>query len=376
VSAGARGADVVVVGGGVVGCAAAYTLAREGLEVTLLERDALAAHASGAAAGMLSPLGESAGLGPFLRYGLASLAMFEDLVPELRERSGVDAEYVPSGVLHAALDDADEAHLRAKATALAAHGLEWLDAEAAHKAQPGLAPDLRGALWSAREGHVRSPLLTRAFAGAATQLGARIETGVAVDGLLREGGRVLGVRTGAGEVRAESVVLCTGAWAPACAGWLDGALTLPIEPVRGQILALDAPRPPLRSMVVGGGVYVVPRRDGSVVVGATEERVGFDCRVTAAGLAQLLDAAPRAVPALATCTFRYGWAGLRPATPDGLPLIGPVPGHEGLFVATGHFRNGVLLAPITGRLVADLVTGKGLPEDAAAFLPERFCRPS
>jgi glycine oxidase len=164
-------------------------------------------------------------------------------------------------------------------------------------------------------------------------------------------------------------VLCAGAWTP---GLLGAESRLPIEPVRGQILSLDGPRPALRSMLVGHGLYFVPRRDGSLVVGATEERVGFDCRVTAEGLARLLAGAPRVLPVLADCAFRSAWAGLRPATPDRLPAVGPVPGARGLLLAAGHHRNGVLLAPITARLVTDCALGKELPADAAPLSPERF----
>jgi glycine oxidase len=183
---------------------------------------------------------------------------------------------------------------------------------------------------------------------------------------------VTGVSTAAGPREAGCVVLCTGAWLPECAAWLGARFALPIEPVRGQILALDAPEPPLRTVIVGGGVYLVPKRDGSVVVGATQERVGFDCRVTAQGVAELLTAAPALVPALANATFRNAWAGLRPATPDQLPLVGTLPNVEGLVVAAGHFRNGVLLAPLTAQIVAALVQGKPLPDDAASLRPERF----
>jgi glycine oxidase len=145
-----------------------------------------------------------------------------------------------------------------------------------------------------------------------------------------------------------------------------------VEPVRGQILSLEAPRPPLRAIVWGEGAYLVPKANGSIVVGATEERVGFDCRTTTAGIAALLREAPRLVPALADCSFRDAWAGLRPDTPDHLPLIGPAPGVEGLYLAAGHFRNGVLLSPITGRLVADAILGRELPAAAHAFSPERL----
>ncbi len=367
-----RHSDVIVVGGGVIGSAVAYFLAREGASVLLLERDEVASHASGAAAGMLAPIGESESVGPLLRWGLRSLALFPELTAELRERSGVDPEYVPSGILRVTRSARDARRLRSLAESLPTAKLAWLEPAQARAMGPQLAPDLVGALWSPDEGHVRSPLMTRAYAGAAARLGARIETGAPVLELLREGRQVVGARTAAADHAAGQVVLCMGAWAPAGGAWLDGGCALPIVPVRGQILSLDAPSPSFSPIVWGPGAYLVPKRDGSLVVGATEERVGFDCRVTVAGATALLRAASRLIPSLAGCSLRGFWAGLRPDTPDHLPAIGPVPGVEGLFVAVGHYRNGVLLSPITGRLVADAIAGKGLPEEARAFDPQRF----
>jgi glycine oxidase len=370
----ARGFDVVVVGGGAVGASVAYHLAREGREVVVLERDDVAAHASGAAAGMLAPIGESADGGPFLRAGLASLALLRACAAELRERSGVDPELEDSGVLRVACDEAEAARLRARQAALAGLDLDlaWLDAREARALEPALAPDLAGALWSPREAHVRSPLLARAFARAAEQHGAAIERGSAVTELVREGDRVRGVRTRAGALACDDVVVCAGAWTRSLAAASALAFEPPIEPVRGQVLSIDAPVPAFRAIVWGESAYLVPKRDGSVVVGATEERVGFDCRVTADAVALLSAAGPRLVPALGASRVRGAWAGLRPGTPDHLPLIGAWPGLSGLWIAAGHHRNGVLLAPITGRWIADAILGKALPPEAAAFAPERF----
>ncbi len=369
--------DVVIVGGGVIGCAVAYRLAREGVAVTLLERGEIAGEASGAAAGMLTPVAEATGPGPLLRFGLRSRAAFPALVAELIERSGIDPELEPSGSLRVAADAGEEAQLRERAVRFAGQGLRWLTSDELRLAEPAAAPHLRGALLDPADAHVRPPLMARALAGAAAQQGARVETGTPVTGLRREGGaggegaRVVGVETPGGVVHAGPVVLCAGSWCREVAAWLGAAAFAPVAPVRGQLVLLSAPpRARLRPIVWGRGAYVVPKRDGSVAVGATEERVGFDRRVTAAAVASLLHEAAGLVPALADAAFLGAFAGLRPETPDHLPLIGPVPGAPGLALAAGHFRSGVLLAPATAELVADALLGKGWAEPA--FLPERF----
>ncbi len=366
--------DVLVVGGGVIGSAVAWSLARRGAQVTLVERDEIAAHASGAAAGMLSPIVEGEPGSAFRLWALRALERFPALCAEVEESSGVDPEWVPSGLLRVALDAAEAERLRARAAAESANEVGWLAPDEACAAAPGLSPTCAGALWSPREGHVRSPLLTRAYARAAAARGARVERGTEVTRVRLDasGRRAIGVRTSEGDVDAGQVVLCTGCWTPAALAPLAAAPALPIEPVRGQIVSLDAPSPAFAPIVWAGDTYLVPKRDGSLVVGATEERVGFDCRVTAEGVRELLAAATALVPSLGRTSFRSAWAGLRPATPDGLPFVGPVPGVEGLWLAAGHHRNGVLLSPVTGELVADAVEGKGLPPDAAAFSPTRF----
>lgn len=361
---------VIVVGGGVIGSSITYYLTRSGHRVTLLERDELAAHASGAAAGMLAPICESTDDGPLFTQGVRSLEMFPELVRELRELSGIDPQFVPSGILRVAETAGEAERLRAQADRLSQFGLEWLSPESARDREPLLAPDLLGALWSPREAHVFSPLMTQAYARAAAVLGAQIETGTPVLGLLRSKERITGVRTLQREHLADCVILCSGAWTRFLSA--DLGIEIPIEPVRGQILSLDAPRPRMRSIVWGEGAYLVPKLCGQVIVGATQERAGFDCRITAEGVGELLRAAPRYVPALARCTFRRAWAGLRPDTPDHLPVIGPFSGVHGLIVAAGHYRNGVLLSPITGLFVQKLLETGSLPGEAASFAPDRL----
>jgi glycine oxidase len=364
-------ADVVVIGGGVIGSAVAFALAREQLSVALLERDAVGAHASRVAAGMLAPLAEGRD-GDTLPLGFESLAMFPELAAELRERTGIDPGFVRSGVLRVATGPGEAARLRARAGALAEHDVEWLDPDELRLREPALAAGVRGALWSPREAQVASESLTAAYAGAARTLGARIECGSPAIALLRDRGRVSGVRTPAGEWRAPWVVLASGPWAGSDASALGVDPAPPVEPVRGQILTLRPDRPLLRAIAWDERVYLVPRPDGRVLAGASEERAGFACHTTAAGVRDLLDAAAELAPALARAELLAARAGLRPGTPDGLPLIGPAPALPGLVLAVGHHRNGILLSPITGRLVADVVTGKMLPEAARAFDPGRF----
>lgn len=371
-----RTRDVVVVGGGVIGSSVAYHLAREGLSVALLERDGLAGQASGAAAGMLAPIGEALHDGEastaLAHWGRRSLALFPELCARVRELSGIDPELEPSGLLRVAADSAEAERLCGLADRWPDAGLVWLEPEEACRHEPLLTAEQAGALWSPQEAHVRSPLLSQALARAAEQLGAEIRPDSEVRDLRLERDAVVGVRTDEGDWSAGRVVVCTGAFSGALQEWTRGAWSPPVTPVRGQICSLEPLPPSLGSIVWGDGAYLVPKRDGSLVVGATEERVGFDRRVTAEGLASLLEAAPRWVPSLREAGFREGWAGLRPGSPDALPGIGPVPGIEGLLVAVGHHRNGVLLSPVTGRLVCDCVAGKALPREAAVFDPSRW----
>jgi glycine oxidase len=367
------GPSIAIVGGGVIGCAVAFALQRGGASVRVLERDRIGAHASGAAAGMLAPLGESPEQGALAALGARSLALFADEIALLRDESGIDPGFVASGLLRVC-DAAEAEGYRERARALAALGARWLERDELLAREPSLSPELVGALWSPREAHVDSLRLTHAYAVAAERSGARFDVGVEVQGLLRAGERVVGVRTSEGNHSADAVVLCGGAWTRSAEAWLD--LALPIEPVKGQMLALEASALKIGALIWGAGAYLVPRANGSVRVGATVERVGFDARPTARGVAELLAGAVRLVPRLAEARFDSTWASLRPVTPDELPLVGPVASAPGLVLAAGHGRNGILLCPLTARLVADgLLRGVRDP-DAAALAPERFALPS
>jgi glycine oxidase len=365
--------DVVIVGGGVIGCALAYELASRGVGVTVLERDALGAHASTVAAGMLAPLSESARPDARFALGTQSLARFAELAAALKDETGVDIELLPSGTLRVALTEADEVELRRAEKWQRAQGMsvEWLEAQAAREREPALAPTIRGALWSSGEQQVNPKRLLAALTQAAGRRGARFIEGAPALGLLTANERVGGVRTSAGAIAAETVVLAAGPWTGALGEELG--LLLPVTPKRGQLLHLHATPQPLRHMLGARHRYLVPRADGTIILGATEEEAGYDRRPSAAGIAYLLGILPYVAPVVATAEFRAVEVGLRPWSADGLPLLGRVPSHPGLVIATGHGRNGILLAPITAQLLAHLIVD-GRDEIPASCQTSRFAR--
>jgi glycine oxidase len=231
-------------------------------------------------------------------------------------------------------------------------------------------PEIRAALYYANDHQVNALALARALARAAVELGTVLREGSPVDSLMIDRDRVVGVRSGAESIRAEEVVIATGSWS---SSWAEALrIAIPVRPVRGQMLALQTAGSSLRNVVFSEAGYLVSKPEGLTYVGATEEEAGFDSRPTAAGIAGLLAVLPRLAPALLSATFAGAWAGLRPATPDRLPILGRVPGFLGVTLATGHFRNGILLAPVTGLLMADLLRLERPRIPLDAFDPARF----
>lgn len=367
-----RAVDVAVVGGGVIGCSVAHHAARHGASVRLLEAKEMGAGASGAAAGMLAAQGEAHEPGPFLDLLLRGREAHRSLGEEIREATGLDPEYAWEGTLRIATDEESrerlrEDHLWQEDRGLAAH---WLEGDEARELEPALSPETVAALHLPEDGQVNSPRLVRALALAAARKGARIEEYARAVGLVVEGSRVTGVRTPEGEVAAGCVVLAGGEGSAALAGGIG--VRVPVRPVKGQILSVVPRYLPVKANVWGGRCYVVPKRDGRVVIGATVEPGVHDPRPTLGGLAALSGAAVDLVPELSGAAFADAWGGLRPGTPDGLPILGPVEERDGLLIATGHHRNGVLLAPITGEAVAALALGEEPPFDLSPFVPGRF----
>jgi glycine oxidase len=361
-----RAPDVLVVGGGLIGCALAAELAGRGVDVTVLDRDEPGAEASGAAAGMLTPQSEAHVRDAFFDLGIESRGMYPAWITRLSDETGMDTGYRRCGFLScrfAGEEAADFEWQKALGLSVVADSGE----AAAARTGGQLSPIVSGADFFPDEAVVDPRLLTRAAWLAALRRGARVRTQVAVLGFVLEKGICRGVETSEGRVSAGAVVDAAGAWAA-----FEGALPvrLPIEPVRGQIVALRLPAPPFEPLVAASDVYLVPRPDGTVLLGATVERVGFHKAVTADAVARLIGAAVRLMPSLGDAAFAAAWSGLRPATPDALPVLGasPVPG---LYFAAGHHRSGILLAPVTATIVADLLTG-GPRRDLSAFSVERF----
>lgn len=372
------GTDVIIVGAGVIGCAIARELARRGQSVLVVERDSPGRRATWAAAGMLSPLGESGGGGPFLELADESLTRFGAFAEALQQEGGIDVEYRTTGKLHVAFPGEDaELHTLATDPAAARFDATLLDATAVRELEPALAEDIGSALLVQRDHRVNNRLLAQALLAAAVAAGAKFRTANPVAGLLTERGEVRGVRLASGEqLHAGHVVLAAGAWSGEMTG-LPAAL--PVRPVKGQMYAVDSrvrspdrPSIHLRHVIYGPSCYIIPRDDGRILVGATVEDVGFQKGPTPRGIATLMAAAARVVPGLADLPLVETWAGFRPATPDNMPILGREPALRGLLYATGHYRNGILLAPVTAHCIAELVVHGRSDVDISAFGVERF----
>ena len=386
-----RGFDVVVVGGGVIGLACAWRLAQRGAEVAVLERGEPGGGATRVAAGMLAPVGElTFGEPELLELTLAAARLYPDFVAELEAATGESTGYERLGALHVALDRDEAAQLRRVHDLQRSLDLEaeWPSTRQCRELEPGLAPPFHGGVLAAGEAAIDPRALTRVLVAACEGQGVEVRTGTeVVDGIF-EGERIVGVRTASrrsdtqevsdhrldGEIEAGIVLLAGGAWSGR-ADWLPEEARPAVRPVKGQVVELrtrDA-EPPACHILASERVYLVPRADGRLVAGATVEEMGFDTTVTAGGVHELLREAYRLLPDVAEMELVGATAGLRPGTPNNLPLVGPG-AIDGLVLATGHYRNGILLAPLAAQTVADQLSASrrssfdrnGRPKDERA----------
>ena len=368
-------ADVVIIGGGVIGLAVARALALRGVgDVLLIERNSLGGESSSAAAGMLAPQAEANRAHEFFSLTCQSRDLYPAFASALLEETGIDIELDTTGTLYLAFTehDADELERRYEWQTRAGLPIEKLSATAARELEPSIREDVRAALKFPLDTQVENRRLISALTSANEQLGVRMETGTAVTSLKIERDRVCGIETSRGFIASDSVVIAGGAWS-SLLGAADKALpNLRIKPVRGQMLCFEANPQIARHVIYGPRGYIVPRRDGRLLAGSTTEHAGFDKRVTASGIHSILSAALEISPRMASLPMTDSWAGLRPRAADTLPVLGPCAEITGVFYATGHYRNGILLAPLTGELIARAIVDKAFPAALNIFSPDRF----
>jgi glycine oxidase len=365
----------LVIGGGIIGSSVAWRLAREGAEVTILERGRLGQEASWAAAGMIAPQAEAQGPGPFFDLCVRAREVFVATVPILRDESGIDPEYDDAGILYVAFDAAESTELRDRARwQKTAGGVAFeLSAAEAHQLEPALAPEVIYAVHMPADRRVDNRQLTRAFAAAAVAHGAQIHEGVRVDSIVLQGDRASGVRLHDGkQLTADVIVNAAGAWAGDIRGLEADQVST--YPVRGQMLCFEGLKPLAGPSVFSAHGYLVPRRDGRLLAGSTMEEAGYDKEVTLEGIAKIAHGACKMMPSVGNLPFREAWAGLRPATRDFLPILGPSPTAGNVLYATGHFRSGILLAALTGEIIADLAYGRAPSINLAPFAPARLAK--
>lgn len=367
-----RSVDVLIIGGGVIGCAIAYFLRKAQRDVTLLERGEIGGEASGAAAGLLAPLGPLAGPGLFADLVLAGFSALTSLLPELEESSGLYVGYERTGAMHIIRNPKRIAHLQKRMASWKPLGLQiqWLSGQEARLCEPLLNPDTCAAIYVPEESQIQASFVVQAFAQAAQRTGAKIYSHREVNQLTLEGTRVTGVHTVQGETfTCNTLIVASGAWAAQCGAWLH--TDLPIQPLHGQLISLPQTSPPLKHLVFGEAAYLIPR-GSSILVGATKEERGFNQSVTEQGTSWLAATATRLAPALRESRIQAAWAGLRPKTPDSHPILGSLPHWENVLLAAGHNSVGIILSAITGQCITQMLITGSPPPLIQPFSVERF----
>jgi glycine oxidase len=370
--------DVLIIGGGVIGLSLAYELSGRGIKVRVLERDAAGRAASWAGAGIVPAASGQDGQHPHHLLAGLSCRLHAQWSERLREATGIDTGYVRCGGLYLATDTVqlDALALQSETMRRAGIPFETVDSDHIAELDPVLsraayprAAAILGGAFSPGEAQIRNPRHMRALRAACAAQGVRIDEFQPVEECEIRGGRVESVRTPLGRCSAEAVVLTTGCWSGVWAHRLG--VRLAVRPVRGQIVLLDCHAGKPRRVINVGPRYLVPRRDGRLLVGSTEEDAGFAARTTAKGVSGLLNFALELVPALADARLERCWAGLRPGTADGLPYLGRLPGLKNAYVATGHFRSGLQLSPGTAIVMSQLIRGQPPEIDLTPFRVDR-----
>jgi glycine oxidase len=363
--------EVVVIGGGVIGLTIARALARQGVgDVTVIDKNDFGREASWAAGGILAPQVEADGSDDFFRLAHASRELYPNFAKELLSESGVDVELDITGTLYVALTEEQETELRHRYRWQQSEGLDvqWLTCDEVRALEPCLSEDVRCALRFPNDFQVENRRLVEALMASNRKLGVRLIDHCAGTQVRVTAGRVRGVETSPGFMSARCVVLAAGAWS----SMLDRSGILHVEPIRGQMLCFRSEPQIARHVIYGAQGYLIPRRDGRLLAGSTSEQAGFDKRVTREGVEAIKAMALEIAPQVAMLQLIDTWAGFRPRAQDDLPVLGMCAEIDGLCYATGHYRNGILLAPITGELIAEAIVSGRIPALIAPFSPERF----
>lgn len=347
-------ADVVVLGAGVIGSSIAHTFARHQYKTILVDKQQPGQEASAAAAGILAVSSGRSKRGPMYQLKKASQALYPALIQEIQQATGIDVEYQTVGVLCLIRNDADEKKYRKlyELRQEQAHPVTWLTAEALRQTEPALTPDLRGAVHFSSDHHLHNGKLAAAWALAAEKCGAQLRTGMTATEIRRTGGHVHAVRIGDEWVEAGTVVIATGSWSRQV-GELFG-ITIPVEPAKGQMLAVRTSQ--LNHVISCDEHYLVPRKNGEVLMGSSVEYVGHTKDVTLDMVQAFIDRSEALVPGISKAPLSRFWAGLRPYSPTRRPILCRAPDIDNVVLATGHHRNGIVLAPITGKLIYELIT--------------------
>jgi glycine oxidase len=359
--------DVVVVGGGVNGCSIAYQLSKRGYKTAIVEKKMIGAESSSAAAGMLGAQVEFETNDAFFQFACKSRELFPELINELEDVTGMRAGYVENGMLKIACSDKEVEHLRniEKTHKQAGQEVQWIEKQQLQHLESEISETAQGALFIQKDGQVKADQLTVALSRAALKKGADVYEFTEALSLIEDDARVTGVNLDRGKLYAEEVVIAAGAWSDRL------VKDLPMIPVKGEILSVKPEKPLINRTLHATDFYIVPKAGGSVYIGATETEGAFDKHVRAASIQSLLAKAHALVPGLKKAAFEEAWSGVRPQTADGKPYIGKGE-KDGLWFATGHFRNGILLSAITGEWMADLIEGLSPNKEwEAAFSPSR-----
>jgi len=364
-------ADVVIIGGGVIGLAIARALALRGVhDVCLVERGTLGTEASFAAAGMLLPQVEADAEDDFFKLACRSRDLYPSFAKDLRDETGIDVELDTTGTLYLALNEHDheEIEKRYEWQKRAGLSVDLLNTAEARELELCISESVFGALLFPNDIQVENRRLLSALANSVNNLGVSVLTETNVESLDIERARVEGVQTNHGTIRCKSIVIAAGTWS----GSLPRSSVLPIQPVRGQMICLESKPQLTRHVLYSPRGYLVPRQDGRLLAGSTSENAGFAKRVTAGGISSILQNTLEISPTIGTLPVVDTWAGLRPRPADGLPVLGACGEIDGVFYATGHYRNGILLAPLTAELITEAIVAGVTSPLLAPFSPDRF----